>query len=145
LSKSLTLTVATALLLSACCASQAPAPASTVPGPSLTRASNKVDLSGDTIEIYHLYSEHPDCTPDNLGAIRITGSPEHGVVNIVEKPVYPEFPATSIRASCNKKKTPGLIVTYKSTSGYTGPDTVGFEVFTCTGNYADMTANITVK
>jgi hypothetical protein len=85
--------------------------------------------SGKKITLDFAYAVNPDCSPLDSGPVEVktTTEPAHGTVEIISGDRFPAYAKTNVRAKCNEKKTRGVLINYKSTGGYVGPDK--FEVF----------------
>ena len=77
--------------------------------------------------------------------VRITQAPQHGRVAIKNSRSFPNFPSSNSRSTCNTRRSPGVEAFYQPASGYTGFDSVAFEVIYPTGSDRQFSANIQVK
>jgi hypothetical protein len=93
-----------------------------------------------------VYGANPDCSPlDGDIEVRTAKQPEHGGVEIVAGDRFPNFAKDNVRAKCNAKKLRGVIVNYKSSGGYVGPDGFDLLVLYPTGFAREVRFNINVR
>lgn len=90
--------------------------------------AQKLVASGRPLLVYQAYSTNPDCTSAGAVVARVTESPEHGRATIRNGGVFPMFAESNVRSVCNRRRVPGIVVTYVSQRGYVGPDFVELEV-----------------
>ncbi len=70
---------------------------------------------------FHYYLED-GCRPAGPVVINLVTPPKNGDVSEGPRSGYPSYSTGSPLAACNKIKVRGLEVYYRSTPGYTGPD-----------------------
>jgi TonB family protein len=103
-----------------------PQPASPTPSvrDGVTYATHHKHVpSGKSRAIGSLMGAYPDCTPWGNAETEaaVIKAPEHGTVEIVPGQTFTHF-TDPLRAKCNGKKMPTMLVNYKSAKGYVGPD-----------------------
>jgi TonB family protein len=130
---------------------QSPTPQPASPPPSVKDGvtyftHHKHVPSGKSRAIGSLMGAYPDCTPSGNAETEaaVIKAPEHGTVEIVPGQTFPNF-TDPLRAKCNGKKMPTMLVNYKSAKGYVGPDEfVVFATFVH-GVASEMTYKMNVR
>jgi hypothetical protein len=79
-------------------------------------------VSGKQTQVGFFYGLNQDCSSRGEGDTRLIRKPEHGAVEFTPGTSNPNFPESSPWFHCNKQKTPGTLVMYKSDDGYTGKE-----------------------
>jgi hypothetical protein len=106
---------------------------------------SKIAASGSPILLLQVYSTNPDCSAAGRPVVRPTQSPEHGRMTITHTSVFPNFPQSNVRSTCNKRRVPGVVIRYVSQRGYTGTDAAAFEVYFPGGQARRASFFITVR
>jgi len=103
--------------------------------------------SGKKFTLDFAYALNPDCSQLESGPIEIktTTEPTHGTIEIVPGDRFPNYAKTNVRFKCNEKRTRGLLINYKSTGGYVGPDTFEILVLYPTGYAREVHYNVNVR
>lgn len=101
--------------------------------------------AGQTMRIDFFYSINPDCTSIGYAAIRPTSQPQHGTLKIENTTGFTAFPATNIRAECNKRRSDGVALTYEPEADYTGPDTIDVDIIWAHGTFRKVRYAIEVR
>ncbi|MGO4715019.1 hypothetical protein [Bradyrhizobium sp. 2TAF24] len=106
---------------------------------------SKVAASGATIRLYRASSTNPDCSTAGEPIVRLTQSPQHGRIRLARTRVYINFPPNNLRSACNRSGVRGVLVSYVSQRGYTGPDSAAIDVFYPSGNVRQASFDIAVR
>ncbi len=88
---------------------------------------------GATARLNFVTAVNENCTVISGNFARMSRSPAHGSLNIVNASEYPNFAKPNPRAQCNTQKVSGQIVSYTANSSYTGPDSLAYDRFLHTG------------
>ncbi len=85
-------------------------------------------VSGVAQRMGFFYAVNADCTSSGLTRLNIAKPPAHGSVSFVVIEDYPTFPRSNAEYyACNKRRTPGVSVVYRSTDDFTGADDFSVE------------------
>lgn len=103
-----------------------------------------VAVSGLPLKLGHYADLNPDCSPVGDIVVRVTKSPEHGVVTVTMGEGYTNFRPQNTRYKCNFRPTGGVNVIYVSNRGYSGSDSVALDYFGG-GVEGHNTFNLTVR
>lgn len=121
------------------------APAPGTASVNANRRLSRVAVSGVRLRLSFETSLNPDCSAMGKTVIRVLTKPAHGAAAIEDIKDFTSFEATNQRYHCNERKTPGAAIYYQSERGYTGPDSVSYEIIFPTGmrrqNDVDLTVN----
>jgi hypothetical protein len=90
-------------------------------------------INGQTIQLAFVTTINPDCTSRGAPTIIITQPPRHGRARVVRVSDFPNFRESNVRSVCNRRRVAGTALSYTANRGYSGPDSVGAEVFTSSG------------
>ena len=102
--------------------------------------------SGKKVTLDFGYALNPDCSPvDGSVEVKTTAEPAHGAIEVVSGDRFPNYAKTNMRFKCNDKKTRGLLINYKSTGGYIGPDAFDILVLYPTGYAREVHYNVNVR
>ena len=122
--------------------------ASVLAGLLLSVSAARADFyttGGHKVKLFFTASVNPDCSSAGDSTIRVTKSPEHGRVNVTRVREFGFFRESNPRSACNRRRVAGVAIYYTAQRGYTGYDTVGFEVYYPSGSRRSATANIQVR
>lgn len=78
--------------------------------------------SGEERTIGTVTSQNPDCSSRGPIVARVIEKPAHGDVSFENGDVFPNHVPTSPLSACNSKRTPGLMINYRSERDFTGQD-----------------------
>jgi len=109
------------------------------------QSSTKYVASGQLVTLGFFYSTNPDCSSIGRPTIRITRSPDHGRVTVVQTTGFPTFPSSNIRSVCNRRRVAGATLNYVSQRGFGGTDYVQAEIIFASGNYRQVSYIINVR
>ena len=84
-------------------------------------------VSGARQRIDFISTVNPDCTSAGYVTVHVITPPVHGELATEQGFDYPAYPKDNQRYQCNLKKVPLINIYYKSSPGYTGPDTATIE------------------
>jgi hypothetical protein len=121
----------------------APEPAAPAPwhkGPLIKGAE-----SGQKQLISYFLSLNPDCTPSGTPVVTIVTPPAHGQLIVETAPQFPNYPKENTRSACDTQRVPAQVLSYTSTPGYTGQETVAVSVLYPLGNLERLDYSITVR
>jgi hypothetical protein len=104
-----------------------------------------VAVTGKPLRLAHFANLNPDCSPIGEPDVRVTKTPDHGVVAVGVGEGYTNFVPANPRNHCNVRATPGVNAVYTSSRGYTGPDTVALDVIFPTGEERQFSYSLNVK
>jgi hypothetical protein len=104
-----------------------------------------VAVSGVPLKLAHFTSLNADCSSIGDTVVRVTKNPDHGVVMVQKGSGYSYYPAANPHSQCNLRPTAGTNLTYVSSPGYTGPDSVAVDAIYPSGGESHATFNLTVK
>ena len=105
----------------------------------------KTAVGGSPIELRRAWSTNPDCTGAGSVTMRLSGAPQHGRVTFTRGGVFPNFPASNVRAHCNTRRVPGITAHYTAQRGYSGPDSASIEIFFPDGSAVSRSFSISVR
>lgn len=101
--------------------------------------------AGKTVKLYFAASVNPDCSNAGQPTVRVTKSPEHGKVALLQTHDFTFFQESNVRSACNRRRVSGVAVRYTAQRGYVGYDSVGIEIFYTSGRRRSGTFNINVQ
>ena len=102
--------------------------------------------AGKKVTLDFAYALNPDCSPVEGGVeVKTTTEAAHGTVEVVPGDRFPNFAKTNVRFKCNDKKTRGLLINYKSTGGYIGPDVFDILILYPSGLAREVHYNVNVR
>jgi hypothetical protein len=109
------------------------------PAPNMTPAArlanakmitvNKTTKTGTTLVLASPQSLAIDCSPLGEVDAKIIAPPDHGTVDIVKGMAFSNYTPGDPPYLCNAKKSPATLITYRSTPGFSGQDTVSVQIF----------------
>jgi hypothetical protein len=102
-------------------------------------------LSGTSQKIDFMYSVNPDCSSAGYPTVHVIKPPAHGTMAADQGDGYSSFGKDNQRYECNRAKSPGILVHYRSDAGFTGADSAAVETIFPSGNVRSTTYNISVK
>jgi hypothetical protein len=102
-------------------------------------------VSGKPLKIYSASSTNPDCTSAGSVEVRITQPPQNGRIVVSSRQVFPSFPESNVRSACNRRRVPGVELSYVSNRGYAGPDSASVEVIYPTGLLRTVSVSVSVR
>jgi hypothetical protein len=95
---------------------------------------DRAAVSGRPQRMYVFYSINPDCGVRGEVGIRIAAAPAHGEVRLEQSTDFPSYGRDNVRFECNKHEVPVEALFYKSSDGYSGPDSFAVEALYPDGN-----------
>ena len=122
--------------------------ASLLAGLAMSMSAAKADFyttGGHKVKLFFTASVNPDCTNAGTSTVRITKAPEHGRVSVTQTREFGFFRESNPRSACNRRRVSGVGIYYTAQRGYSGYDTVAFEVYYHNGSRRSATANIQVR
>lgn len=119
-------------LVAAIFASAGAAPAQTQPSAVTVPSGKEVRLS-----THGVFKK--DCTPGPLPDVKVTAPPKNGSFVVKTSTVK-----TSATSACANKEGPAQVVFYQAKDGYTGSDSVTYQVKSATGQPQSHTVAVTV-
>lgn len=102
-----------------------PAAAPAASGPLEIKRAAVVD---QPLQLDFLYAINPDCSSIGVARIRTIEEPKHGKMAIEQTTGFSNFPQDNPRFACNRRRSEGMLMSYRPEPGYLGPDTVIVEV-----------------
>jgi dienelactone hydrolase len=114
------------------------------PQPS-TRVQHAAVAAGATARLNFVRSVNPDCSSRGMPKIRLLEKPQHGAAQVTQREDFPKFPQDAPAARCNAIRVPGQSVEYTPTAGFTGDDSLTFEVTTLDERRLVFHVDIAVK
>jgi hypothetical protein len=106
---------------------------------------NLTAASGVRLQLAFEAALNPDCSPIGETVVRIVTPPAHGTVAVESGKGFSSYASTNQRYHCNEKPSRGKFVYYKSNQGYTGSDTLTFQVIYATGASQQDIVNISIN
>lgn len=80
-------------------------------------------VSGVPQRVGFFFAVNADCTSSGLTRLNVARPPQHGAVSFVIIEDFPTFAPTNREYyACNKRRTPGVSVVYRSADDFTGVD-----------------------
>jgi hypothetical protein len=92
-----------------------------------------------------IYSLNPDCTSIGFATVRILEQPTHGKITVENGTGFSNFPQQNLRFECNKRRSDGVVLTYKPEGGFTGPDSINIDAIYASGTSQKRHYNIEVR
>ena len=92
-------------------------------------------------EFYHI---ERDCSNAGFAQVKLTQQPKHGRVTVIQTKAFPSFDDDNPRARCNQRRVPSVHVRYQANKGFTGADSLVFDVYYSDGDRWRRTVNIAV-
>ncbi len=126
-------------------AAPAAAPVAPAPPPARPIQINRFVPSGEERTIWFFAANFPDCSSRGPTVARVLEKPEHGDASLVAGDSFPAFGSNSPLASCNSRKTQGLMVNYRSAPDYTGEDRLRLFVIFPDGSGGEWNYTLIVK
>ena len=110
-----------------------PPPAPSTQAAQQAHEFSRAVASGQKLRLDFLYSLNPDCTSMGFATVRIIEQPKHGRITAANGAGFSTFPHNNLRYECNKRRSDGVIVTYKPDPGFTGTDAVNIDAIFASG------------
>jgi transglutaminase-like putative cysteine protease len=107
----------------------------------LTRAA----ATEQQIRVGFLTNVDPDCTSNAFASVRILEQPKHGEATLKQDTGFTNFPKENLRFECNKQRSDGTAVLYRSEVGFMGRDAVLVEIVYTDGRESSIRYWIDVK
>jgi len=87
---------------------------------------------------------NPDCTNFGYTDVRESAPPEHGALIVRRVEDFGYWPPQNPRSACNKRRVPGVLIEYKSASGFAGIDHVAYDLFfpNSGSRHVEITVNV---
>ena len=79
-------------------------------------------IAGSKQMVSHYDAVNPDCSVRALPVVRLQAAPSWGRISIETGEDYTNYTASSIRAKCNLRKVPMVIIYYTPQADYVGED-----------------------
>jgi len=94
------------------------------PAPALPKPTNITRFvpSGEGRTIGSVTALNPDCSLRGPIVGRVVEKPMHGEVGFETGDIFPTYVQTSPLFACNSKRTPGLMINYRSEQDFIGQD-----------------------
>lgn len=105
----------------------------------------KFAVGGRKTLVNYFYALKTDCAPADWFTVEITREAEHGVTNIVDASVVPNYVAPNPRVRCNDKSVRARLLEYTPVRGYQGTDSVEVEAISNDGSRNTYRFMLTVK
>ena len=105
----------------------------------------KTALAGATTRLLFVQNLNPDCSVRDVPTIRILTQPSHGAQTVKTIDDFGTYVGYPTNPGCNKNKARGAALDYVPDAGYTGPDTLTYEVIYSNGTDQTTTVDLTVK
>jgi hypothetical protein len=115
-----------------------------IPESTTTGAASAAPIAPKPVEIARVVAADQDMRLDFV-TVRILEQPKHGSITIENSTGFTNFPATNLRAECNKRRSDGVAVIYKPEPAYMGLDTVDFDVINPDGTLSKRHYTIEVR
>jgi len=106
---------------------------------------NRVAATEQQARIAFLTDLEPDCSSQPFAGVRIIEPPKHGEATVKPDTGFTNFAKDNARFECNKQRSDGTGVFYRSASGYTGADSLLVEITYPDGRLANARYSIEVK
>ena len=85
-------------------------------------------VAGQPAQIGFLTNIDPDCSSTPFANVRIIEEPKHGTLTITNGSGFSNFAQDNPRQACNRRRSEGMLINYRSESGYLGPDSVTVDI-----------------
>lgn len=94
------------------------------PTPALPKPVNVTRFvpTGEGRTIGSVTALNPDCSSRGPIVARVVEKPAHGDVTFENGDIFPNYVQTSPLVACNSKRTPGLMINYRSEQDFIGQD-----------------------
>ena len=120
--------VGAVLVLTGCVSAAGNAPAVALSAPRERGA-----LSGVRSRVGYLGAINPDCSSLGESRPQVVLAPANGEVSFAPGEEFGYFPPSNVRAKCNDRRVPMLLVFYQSKLGFHGKDHFGLQVLSPSG------------
>jgi hypothetical protein len=101
--------------------------------------------AGHELRVLWAYALNPDCSSLGQTVVRIVQQPQHGRIAVRNGRGFPAYASSNSHSVCNTRRVPGMEAYYQAAAGFTGFDSVGFDVIFPNGSYQQITRNIQVR
>jgi hypothetical protein len=101
--------------------------------------------AGQSLRVAFLYDLNPDCSQIGFATVRIIDKPKHGRMSVEKGTGFSTFPQNNPRYDCNKRRSNGVVISYKPNSGYIGPESITVDVIYPDGGARRRHYSIDVK
>lgn len=113
--------------------------------PSITESYVRGAMSGGKQFIRSYLAINPDCSSIGMSKVTVATEPEHGQVTVENGETYPDFGKDNIRARCNDRKVPAVLVFYQSEAGFNGADRMVLDTVMASGSFYRHEFTINVR
>ena len=105
-----------------------PAPKTTAAPPGGTLELKRIAAVDQPLLADFLYAINPDCSSIDIASVRTLEAPAHGKLTIAKGSGFSNFPKENPRHACDRRRSEGMLMYYRSEPGYLGADSVTVEV-----------------
>jgi hypothetical protein len=102
-------------------------------------------FAGQKMRLQILSALDIDCSPIEGWAFEIIKQPEHGTAEITPTTTFPSYPKDNPRYKCSEHKIDALVLTYKPSAGYKGPDSFTYLEISPSGYAYEKTYRFNVR
>lgn len=106
---------------------------------------SKEAMAGQKIRLWSAVLLNPDCTPSGTIMSRVIDSPQHGQLDIVDAPTFPNYLPPNPRVACDRTAVPGKQVFYTPAADFHGRDHMVFQNATSDGYVRRFTVDVRVE
>jgi len=114
------------------------------PKPAPTEVT-RVAAAEQQVRVGFLTNLDPDCTSNAFASVRILDQPKHGEATLRQDTGFTNYPKENLRFECNKQRSDGTAVLYRSEAGFIGRDSVLIEIIYVDGRESSFRYWIDVK
>jgi hypothetical protein len=114
------------------------------PRPAPTEVT-RVAAAEQQVRVGFLTNLDPDCTSNAFASVRILDQPKHGEATLKQDTGFTNFPKENLRFECNKQRSDGTAVLYRSEAGFLGRDSILIEIVYADGRESSIHYWIDVK
>jgi len=117
------------------------------PTPALPKPTNVTRFvpTGEGRTIGRVTALNPDCSSMGPVVGRVVEKPAHGGVSFEIGDIFPTYAQTSPLSACNSKRTPGLMINYRSEQDFIGQDNMKIFLIFPDGSGAQWDCMLVVK
>ena len=113
--------------------------------PAFAKDIEKTVAAGESLKSIGYASINPDCSSGGYPNVRIVAKPSNGELTSAKGEMFPSYPKSNPRSSCNSKKVAATMLEYQPKAGFTGTDSFAVQVIFPSGKEEKLKYNITVK
>ena len=118
--------------------------------PAVTATSNmqeakRVATVDQPLRVDFQTAINPDCSPVGVAGVLTVEEPQHGKVTVEKGSSFTTFAEDNPRSACNRRRSDGVLMSYRSDPGYLGPDSVTVDVIYGDGSSRKVHYAITVN